>query len=265
MTKTAQHLLPRLLLAALAGFSAQAFAFQPLITDDTGTQGAGGNQLEFSYGYDRTKTAGETERTHSVPVTYTRGLTDTIDIFVGTSYTWIRPADATNKTRGITSPTIGAKWRVYENKDSKTSLAIKPEISLPTSEDREERGLGTGKTSGNLTLIVTQEVPFGAVHFNAGVGRDRFRNTEDNPNTTYKRASIAPVWDVSEQWKLALDVGVESASANGDSVVSNFVGLGAVYSPNKNVDLALGLFRTADNESPRSTTHSLTTGVTWRF
>lgn len=265
MTKTAQHFLPRLLLTALTGLSAQAFAFQPLITDDTGTQGAGGNQLEFSYGFDRTKSAGETERSHSVPVVYTRGLTDTIDVFAGTTYSWTRPANSADKTRGFGNPSIGAKWRFYENKDSKTSVAIKPEIVLPVSSSREERGLGTGKVSGNLTLIVSQEVPFGAVHFNAGVGRDRFSNTKDNPNTTYKRASIAPVWDVNEQWKLALDVGVESARANGDSVLSNFVGLGTVYSPSKNLDLALGLFRTADNETPRTTTYSVTTGATWRF
>lgn len=77
MNKTSKHILSRLLLTAITGLSAQAFAFQPLITDDTGTQGAGGNQLEFSYGHDKTKTAGESERVHSVPVTYTRGLTDT--------------------------------------------------------------------------------------------------------------------------------------------------------------------------------------------
>jgi hypothetical protein len=35
-------------LAGIALFPALASAFQPLVTDDPGTQGAGGNQLEFS-------------------------------------------------------------------------------------------------------------------------------------------------------------------------------------------------------------------------
>jgi len=42
----------------LAGFSVPASAFQPLITDDTGTQGSGGNQLELSLNEDRAEAAG---------------------------------------------------------------------------------------------------------------------------------------------------------------------------------------------------------------
>ncbi len=136
---------------------------------------------------------------------------------------------------------------------------------MPVSAGRESSGLGTGKTSGNLTLILTQEVPFGAVHVNAGVGRDRFRNTDDNPNTTYRRASLAPVWDVSEEWKLALDMGVEYAKAAGNTLRSRFVELGAIYSPNKDLDLAVGVIRNSDDDNPRSTTHSMTVGATWRF
>ena len=49
-------------LLTLAGVSLSAFAFQPLITDDTGTQGEGGNQLEFSFNQDREKAAGDTVR-----------------------------------------------------------------------------------------------------------------------------------------------------------------------------------------------------------
>jgi hypothetical protein len=42
----------RITVVTLAGIALSptlALAFQPLVTDDTGTQGAGGNQLEFSY------------------------------------------------------------------------------------------------------------------------------------------------------------------------------------------------------------------------
>ena len=257
-----QRCTPRFGLLLLASLSAPAFSFQPLITDDTGTQGSGGNQLEFAISEDRAKSAGQTERTRTLPAVYTRGLTDTIDVFAGISHVRIRGGDDAS---GMGNPTLGAKWRFYENEDSKTSFAIKPEIAFPVSSGRENQGLGTGRTSGSLTLIMSQEVPFGAVHVNLGAGRDRYRDSQDQPDVRTQRASIAPVWDLSEQWKLAVDLGLESARADGQRVNTRFVELGAVYSPSKDVDLAFGVLRSSDNESPKTRTDSVTAGVTWRF
>lgn len=252
-------------LLTFGGFSAPVSAFQPLITDDTGTQGSGGNQLEFSLNEDRAKAAGNIERLRSLPIVYTRGLTETLDVFAGFSYARIRSSTPGGDASGAGNPSFGAKWRFYENEQSKTSFAVKPEVLFPVSTDRESAGLGTGRTSGNLTLILTQEVPFGAIHVNAGVGRDRYRDTSSNPATTTTRASIAPVWDFTEHWKLALDLGTESSRAAGARVRSNFVELGAIYSPGKDLDFALGIQRSSDNDSPRTTTHTATAGITWRF
>lgn len=240
-----------------------ALAFQPLMTDDTGTQGDGGHQLEFSLTRDRAKNAEESERTRTLAGTYTFGLTETIDLFSGMSHARIRSADS--QASGFGNPVLGVKWRFFEEETTGSSLAVKPEIVFPVSASRERDGLGSGKTSGNLTLIFTQEVPFGTVHVNAGLGRERFRDGEENPATNYRRFSIAPVWDVSEQWKLALDLGAESARAAGDTTRTRFVEIGAIYSPNKHLDFALGAIRATDNASPKTTTHSLTAGVTWRF
>lgn len=245
--------------------SSPALALQPLITDDTGTQGAGGNQLEVSYSRDRTRAGGETERVQSVPVVYTYGVTDSIDLFASIAYSRIRNDIPGGDASGLGNTVIGAKWRFFENEASGTSLAIKPELAVPVSSQRESDGLGTGKTSGNLTFILSQDVPFGSVHFNAGLGRDRFRHSDDNPRTDYRRFSVAPVWDVSEQWKLALDLGTEHARADGHTVRSKFGEIGAIYSPTKDLDLALGFIRTTDNESPKSKTNGVTAGLTWRF
>lgn len=251
------------LFAVAMGTVGSAWALQPLITDDTGSQGAGGNQLEVSYSRDRTRVGGETERVHTVPVVYTYGLSDSVDIYA--SVAWSRIRVTGDDASGLGNTVFGAKWRFFENEESGTSLAIKPELAIPVSSSRERDGLGTGKTSGALTFIVSQDLPFGSIHFNAGIGRDRFREADENPRTDYKRFSLAPVWDVSEQWKLALDVGTESARADGHTVRSKFAEIGAIYSPSKDVDLALGIVRTSDNENPKSTTHTLTGGVTWRF
>jgi hypothetical protein len=249
----------------VAGFSLQALAFQPLITDDTGTQGTGGNQLEFSFNEDRAKAAGDTLRVQELPVVYTRGLTESIDVFAGIGYTRIRPSVPGFDSSGYGNPALGAKWRFYEDEEQGTSLAIKPEIIFPVSDRREDFGLGTGKLSGNLTLILTQQVPFGAVHANLGIGRDRFSDTLNNSDSTTFRASMAPVWDVNEQWKLALDLGTESTRDGGNTLRSNFVELGAIYSPDKDLDFALGVVRRSDNDSPHTTTNTVTAGITWRF
>lgn len=263
--KSTTHFASQAALLTLAGFSLSALAFQPLITDDTGTQGTGGNQLEFSFNEDREKAAGDTVRVQELPVVYTRGLTDTIDVFAGMGYARIRTSVTGLDSSGYGNPAIGAKWRFYENEEQGTSFAIKPEIIFPVSARREEAGLGTGRISGNLTLILTQQVPFGAVHANLGIGRDRFSDTLNNSKSTTFRASMAPVWDVIEQWKLALDLGTESTRDSGRTLRSNFVELGAIYSPDKDLDFALGILRRSDNDSPHMTTHSVRAGITWRF
>ncbi len=249
----------------LAAAAPPALAFQPLITDDTGTQGAGGNQLEFAVNEDRERSEGETTRIRTLPVVYTRGLTDALDVFIGSNHTRIRSSIPGIGASGSGNPSFGAKWRFYENEESKTSLGIKPEIVLPVSAGREKEGLGTGKTSYGLTLILTQEVSFGAVHANLFSGHDQFRDPTLNHDASVMRASIAPVWDVAERWKLALDVGIERQKAGGDSTRSKFAEIGAIYSPSKDLDFALGLIRATDDAQPGTGTTSATLGVTWRF
>ena len=79
------------------------------------------------------------------------------------------------------------------------------------------------------------------------------------------RASVTPVWDVNEQWKLACEPGIESAKAAGERVRTSFYQVGAIYSPNSNVDLALGLMRSRDDASPKTRTDTVSAGLTWRF
>lgn len=265
MNQSHRRSAPGLLLALAAGALAQpAAAFQPLVTDDTGTQGAGGNQLEFSIDAERTREAGVTTQVRSFPFTYTRGLTDTLDLFAGIGHVRIRSSAPGVNASGAGNPVLGAKWRFFENEASKTSFALKPEVLLPVSGAREARGLGNGKTSWGLTLIATQEVGFGALHANLGTGRNHYRD----PAAARSRVvawSVAPVWDVAPGWKLALDVGHESEKAGGVTTRSRHAELGAVYSPSGDLDIALGILRITQTSSPGAATNAATLGVTWRF
>lgn len=253
----------RPLLLVFAGLAAPAQAAQPLITDDTGTQGKGGQQLEVSQTQDRLRQAADRGRSRATGLTYTLGLSEQADLFVGTSYQGLRLSDQ-SPASGWGNPVLGVKWRLWEHEASKTSLALKPEVLLPVSAAAEASGLGAGRVSYALNAIVSRETSFGALHFNVAFNRDRMRSSLETERGL--RYSVAPVWDLSASWKLALDMGLETTrNGTGIRVRSRFVEVGAIYSPDKNQDWALGLIRSSDNDTPESSKRTLTGGWTWRF
>ena len=249
-------------LVCVALLPAVASAFQPLVTDDTGTQGAGGNQAEASYNRTVANASGIRDVTHEVPLVFTRGITGALDLYVGAGYQKIVSAMG---ERGWGNPALGGKWRFYENGASKLSLAFKPEVRFPVSKNREERGLGAARTSYSAGLLLTQETGFGAVHANAVV--ERVNYSEDALNSAERRTryrlSVAPVWDVAEGWKLALDAGVMTNSDHMAKARTGYVEFGAVYSPGKDLEFALGVVRNAMDGDARTT--RTTIGITWRF
>lgn len=250
----------------LTAWATAASAYQPMITDDTGTQGKKGNQLEFSCENDREKQAGIANTANILASTYTRGLGETLDVFVGISHVRLSssiPGDEVASGSG--NPSLGLKWRFYENPTSKTSFALKPALGLPIDEEREASGLGSGRISYSLTAILTQVTSFGAIHTNLASERTVYRNKTLNPDSSVFRASIGPVWDVSERWKLALDMGRETEREGGSKANEYFFEIGAIYSPNKDLDFALGILRYNQHVTPRTTANIVTAGVTWRF
>ena len=110
--------------------SVSAYALQPLNTDDTGTQGAGGNQLELSVDSTRLRESGQfgrsgRDRTTETAVTYTRGITETLDVSLGVPYLRNRPGlkdpgtgEHDKSTSGMGNTSISAKWRFFDNEAS---------------------------------------------------------------------------------------------------------------------------------------------------
>lgn len=241
-----------LLLAGLAGISFQAQAFHPLVTDDTGTQGSGGNQLEV--GYDHVDSNGGDSK--ALGVTYTRGLTETLDGFVGAAY-------QTSSPKGWGNVGVGLKWRFLENEATKYSLALKPEILLPVSASDEAKGLGNGELSYGLTLIGSMETSFGEFHFNLEAARSNFDDNTITDRKNFWRASVAPVWAVAEDWKLALDLGLMTNADITEDATMGFVEVGVVYTPNDQFDLSFGVIHEIMDGPARNTT--ATAQVTWHF
>ncbi|MDD4880090.1 MAG: transporter [Gallionellaceae bacterium] len=241
--------------AALAGALAlpvPAHAFHPLITDDTGSQGAGGNQLEI--GTDHGRSGGATAR--AVGLTYTRGIADNLDLFIGAAY-------QTSAQSGWGNVGIGAKWRFHEDVASKFSLALKPEVLLPVSRADEADGLGNGKTSYGLTLIASRETGFGELHFNAELARSNLADAAIAERKSFWRLSVAPVWAVADGWKLAFDLGLQANPDRSQNATMGFVEVGVVYCPNDAVDLSLGVIRDLMDGPVETTT--ATAQATWHF
>jgi hypothetical protein len=237
-------------------FPLVAMAYHPLVTDDTGTQGATGQQLEVGYDWSRTKGAGLSETARAVPFTYTYGVRDNLDVFAGV----VRQTDPST---GWSNVGIGAKWRFYDNEASKLCLGLKPELLLPVSRTDEAKGLGHGEAAYGLTLILSQETGFGEIHGNLAVARVNYADAGITDRKTLYRLSVAPVWVVSEAWKLAVDLGLQTNPDRSQDSTMAYVELGAVYSPSKDLDLSLGVIRDL-NDGPVTTT-SAVLGLTWRF
>ena len=117
---------------------------QPLVTDDTGTQGAGGNQIEATYNRTTDKAPGSKTITHEVPLVVTRGFTDALDLYAGIRWQKISPDAPGAVERGWGNTAVGAKWRFYDNESSKLSFALKPEIQFPVSRNRRSARAGHG-------------------------------------------------------------------------------------------------------------------------
>lgn len=241
------------------------FALQPLITDDTGTQGQSARQIEVAYVERQASQYGDTMRTGALPLVYTWGARDNLDVYLGITPTQIRSSIPGSDSGGMGNTALGVKWRFLDGGESKTSLAIKSEVRLPVSSSQEAAGLGTGMTSYGLTLILSQELTFGAIHLNLAKIRDQFLEPEARPHATTLRASSAPIWNINEQWKLALEVGREFVSTGGDTITNPFVQLGGIYSPSSDIDVALGLLRSVDNAANQTSTTTVTLGLTWHL
>lgn len=258
----------RLSITALACISllpATATAFQPLVTDDTGTQGARGNQLEAGYNRTVDKAPGTRDVTHQVPLVFTRGLTDALDVYAGLGYQRLVPTVPATVEHGWSNLAVGAKWRFHEDEASKWSFAIKPELRFPVSAEREARGLGTARHSYSVGVLVTREAGFGAVHANLVAERVHYADgaLDSAERRMRYRLSAAPVWDVAEDWKLALDVGLLTNPDRSAKSRMGYVELGAIYSPGKDLDLAVGIVRNIMDGAARTT--QATAGLTFRF
>jgi hypothetical protein len=226
-----------------------AGALQPLVTDDTGTVGAQVWQIET--GFEQIPRQGDAGRQRQWSTTLTRGWSESLDLYLGMPYTRFDDFGA-----GWNDVAPGLKWRFAQQ--GPLSLALKPEITLPTGDWR--RGLGAGHAGADVTLIAQWNSAPLTLLGNATL--IRLPNRQGDRQSLWRFAGAA-LYRVTEQFSLASEIVIaRNPARDATGMPPAFTSAAAIYSPAPWLDLDIGyrhgLNRQADN-------HSITAGLTARW
>ena len=141
-----------------------SFAFEPLNTDDAGTVESGRNQIEqyfFSINRHGSTNAAPTDivtpgeeysgqsGAKALPLTYTRGLSDTVEASIATTY-YTEPSGSFTR---FSNSAIGLKWRFLEDIENHYAFAVKPSFIFPASQQQQVNGLGSAALNYGVNFI----------------------------------------------------------------------------------------------------------------
>ena len=225
-------------------FTSGAYGAHPLNTDDTGTQGKGGWQLEVNG--ESNKDAGV--RGAQAAVILSHGAAETVDLQLGL------PWQDNGEARGGGDLAAAVKWRVWEREG--LSAGVRVALTTPTGD--ETRGLGNGRPTWAAQLIGQHEGERWI--FLAHLGYRR------NLNTIGERDSIgeisgAVLYKATAQLKLLVDANrTTNPDPQSDQSLRQMV-IGAIWSPTKDLDLDIGLRRGNDAAIERA----VMAGITLRW
>jgi len=255
--------------------SAFVWAAHPFITDDAGTQGKGGWQLELLAQRNRhesvadagTGPAQQSRRATLLNPVLTYGLLDNVDLAFGLNHLRFRVAEngvPVDEASGRSDSTLELKWRFVE-KDG-LSLAVKPGLSLPTGD--ENRGLGLGRVSWGVNFIASYDAKPWSVMGNVAWFRPRFKLAQDAADNRENlwRVSAGAAYSVNERHRLVGELGARTNEARSDPFQpgrnAHFGMLGWIYSPTEKIDFDFGV-RKGLNRAETDTV--LLAGATFRW
>jgi len=224
-----------------------ARAAHPLLTEDTGTQGRGNWQLEFTWDQERTAIAGGHEKVDGLGLVLSYGPTDTVDLIIGLPYARVR-ADGDPTVRGMGDVELAAKWRFWERDG--LSLALRPGATFATGN--EDKGLGSGEVSPGLLGILSYEFDPWALHLHLGYTHNR--NVHDERRDITEQ-SIAVVRQIGERLQFVADVSRETnPDRDSDTAIATAVA-GLVWSVSEDFDLDVGYRTGLSDTAPDSIVH----------
>lgn len=262
-------------------------AFEPLNTDDAGTVEAGRNQIEqyfFSIHRHGSTSASPTDivtpgeeysgqgSAKAFPFTYTRGVTDSLEASIATTY-YTQPAG--NYTR-FSNSMLGLKWRFLEGNEKQFALAIKPTLIFPASKQQQVNGLGSAAINYGINFIASRYWEQIEVHLNLSYMHSPYNTnysvgqSADLNRTNIFFISVAPVWTLIPGIKVALDIGATTNPPIPEQYLSTYALAALILSPTDDIDIGISAMRSASSygtvvsaNGPNATRSEI--GVTWRF
>lgn len=232
----------RVALLVLLACAADAFAAHPLLTEDTGTQGA--QKFELELGNTWTRDGGERAYEFGPQLSY--GVLPNLDAILLPTWTALRTAGdgATTTARGAGDTAIDVKWRFYEA--GAVSVATRAGIGAPTGD--AARGLGAGKATYHVLSAVSVDAAPLALH--ANLGYTRARGDAVNRRDLF-HASTAAVMTINSAWQLLLyDIAIDTNPERAQSTPLGVVRIGAIYTVRPGCDIDFGYQARLNHAAP---------------
>ena len=133
--------------AALSSCAWPVLAAHPVLTEDTGTQGAGGFELEM--GLAQARDGGVSALEFGPQLSY--GARDNLDLIARPTWLYVRGAGDGGTTQGFGDTGVDFKWRYPAS--GPLTFGVRAGIDVPTGDG--DKGLGNGKASPHGMLIAT--------------------------------------------------------------------------------------------------------------
>ena len=229
------------------------YAAHPLISEDNGTQGTSGNQIEVNSDFSTKSTI----NSRTAAFTYTYGVSDTLDIFFNMPTTW---GATSGQSTGLNDGSAGVKFRFFEKEG--LSFGVKPELIIASGN--ENKGLGTGKNSYSYTLMLEYEYKPLTFLVNFGKAFNRYSRQIDldEKRTSVTRSSFAILAQLNEGITLVADFGIADSQDRAQPKKPQFAIVGAIFSISDNFEFDVG-YKKGLNSAEID--RQIGFGITWRF
>lgn len=245
-------------LALLCQWPMLAHGAHPLLTEDTGTQGACHYQLELTYDSNHHDDAAGENREQTVNAVLSVGVLENLDFIVALPYEHVREGGGGSRlsSEGLGDAELAAKWRFYEG--GVLSLALRPALGLPSGNENE--GLSADHVIPSLFAVSTYAIDPWSFHLHLGYTRN-FHDGRDQRDHVF-HASVAAEYSLSDRLRLVGDASIESnPDRSGDANAVSMV-LGLIYSPIPDLDIDLGYRKGLTDAAPD---HAWLAGLAFRI